>query len=223
MKRFRQNRHREPNSDQFDAGTTVNGPSLAEIRSPEGATPRRREGALASRVMNLKYHEGPRNNAGDLQKSVQHRESVDSGTVRHRRRVDRLAVHDMHRERLAARLRRVGGAVQGEVRGARADVRRLFEDPRCRDMLLSHGERHEREFYGTWATGLLPAKYLIWFVIYLAAAGGVERRRPFYEVPKPTSIRDPKKTNDGGREGISSDEPVRRQRLLRAEQPEADA
>ena len=32
MKRFRQNRHREPKSDQFDAGTTVNGPSLAEIR-----------------------------------------------------------------------------------------------------------------------------------------------------------------------------------------------
>ena len=50
MKRFRQNRHREPNSDQFDAGTTVNGPHLAEVRSPEGATPRRREGALASRV-----------------------------------------------------------------------------------------------------------------------------------------------------------------------------
>ena len=89
MKRFRQNRHREPNSDQFGAGTTANGPHLAEVRSPEGATPRRREGALAPRaslVMNLKF-------------------------------------------RLAARLRRVGGAVQGEVRGARADVRRLFENP----------------------------------------------------------------------------------------------
>ena len=72
MKRFRQNRHREPDSDQFDAWTTVNGPHLAEVRSPEGATPRRREGAL---------------------------------------------------------LCRVGGAVQGEVRGARADVRRLFENP----------------------------------------------------------------------------------------------
>ena len=57
----------------------------------------------------------------------------------------------------------------------------------------------------------------------ISRGGGVERMRPFYEVPKPTSIRDPKKTNDGGREGISSDEPVRRQRLLRAEQPEADA
>ena len=60
MKQFRQNRHREPNSDQFDAGTTVNGPYLAEVRSPEGATPRRREVALdssldrASLVMNLK-------------------------------------------------------------------------------------------------------------------------------------------------------------------------
>ena len=89
MKQFWQNRHREPNSDSFDAGTTVNGPYLAEIRSPEGATPRRREGALAPRaslVMNLKF-------------------------------------------RLAARLRRVGGAVPGEVRGARADVRRLFENP----------------------------------------------------------------------------------------------
>ena len=67
----------------------MNGPYLAEVRSPEGATPRRREGALAPRaslVMNLKF-------------------------------------------RLAARLRRVGGAVQGEVRGARADVRRLFENP----------------------------------------------------------------------------------------------
>ena len=128
MKRFRQNRHREPNSDQFDAGTTVNGPHLAEVRSPEGATPRRREGALAScasLVMNLKL-------------------------------------------------------------------------------------------------GLLPAKYLMCFVIYRAAAAssvGV----PSMKCRKPTSIRDPKKTNDGGREGISSDEPVRRQRLLRAEQTEADA
>ena len=88
-KRFRQNRHREPDSDQFDAWTTVNGPHLAEVRSPEGATQRRREGALAPRaslVMNLKF-------------------------------------------RLAARLRRVGGRMQGEVRGARADVRRLFENP----------------------------------------------------------------------------------------------
>ena len=84
MKRFRQNRHREPNSDQFDAWTTANGPYLAEVRPPEGATPRR---------------------------------------------LDRLAVHDVHRERLAARLRRVGGTVQGEVRGARADVRRLFANP----------------------------------------------------------------------------------------------
>ena len=50
MKRFRQNRHREPNSDHFGAWTTANGPHLAEIRSPEGATPRWREGELASRV-----------------------------------------------------------------------------------------------------------------------------------------------------------------------------
>ena len=60
MKRFRQNRHREPNSDHFGAWTTANGPYLAEVRSPEGATARRREGALdssldrASLVMNLK-------------------------------------------------------------------------------------------------------------------------------------------------------------------------
>ena len=33
MKQFRQNRHREPNSDQFDAWTTVKGPYLAAIRS----------------------------------------------------------------------------------------------------------------------------------------------------------------------------------------------
>ena len=130
MKQFRQNRHREPNSDQFGAGTTANGPHLAEVRSSEGATPRRREGALASRV--------------------------------------------------------------------------------------------DRDFYRTWVPGLLPAKYLMWFVIYLAATAssvGV----PSVKCRKPTSIRDPKKTNDGGREGISSDQPVRRQRLLRAEQPKTDA
>ena len=63
-----------------------------------------------------------------------------------------MVVHDVHRERLAARLRRVGGTVQGEVRGARADVRRLFENPKRWEMLLSHGERHAREFYGTRAT-----------------------------------------------------------------------
>ena len=116
----------------------------------------------------------------------------------------------------------LGGAVPGEVRGARADVRRLFENPIRREMLVSRGERHAREFYGTRATGLLPAKYLICFcVIYLAAAAssvGV----PSMKCRKPTSIRDPKKRNDGG-EGISSNQPVRRQRLLRAEQPETDA
>ena len=53
MKRFRQNRHREPNSDHFGAWTTVNGPSLAEIRSPEGAARKRhpqpkRKGRLRS-------------------------------------------------------------------------------------------------------------------------------------------------------------------------------
>ena len=45
-------------------------------------------------------------------------------------------------------------------------------------MLLSHGERHARWFYRTWATGLLPAKYLIWFVIYLAATA-LSVGRPF--------------------------------------------
>ena len=88
-------------------------------------------------------------------------------------------------------------------------------------MLLSHGERHAREFYGTRAEGLLPAEYLMWLMIYLAAAAS-SVGLPSMKYRKPTSIRDPKKTNDGG-EGISSDEPVRRQRLLRAEQPKTDA
>ena len=100
-----------------------------------------------------------------------------------------MAVHDVHRERLAARLRRVGGTVQGEVRGARADVRRLFENPLVRGMLLSHGERHAREFYGTWAKGLLPAKYLTWFVVIYPAATassvGVPFCYPWGECPVP--------------------------------------
>ena len=77
MKRFRQNRHREPNSDQFDAWTTVNGPFLAEIR-PQAFSPARRHPQKSYKSQRLRVQASP----GDQRRTLR-RCRLDHDTVTH--------------------------------------------------------------------------------------------------------------------------------------------
>ena len=141
MKRFHHNRHREPNSDQFDAWTTVNGPFLAEIRSPEGAArechPQKYERRLtiaSKNVLGL-----PTKDAGWLQSGSEEK------------RISLLVPYAT-----SCRARRASQACARASQAARS----------TRAQLAAAQLRLPEATYGP------------------RAIDGVERSRPFYEVPK---------------------------------------